>query len=247
MKTRLALLAAALVIATACNKSAPTTPSPFIPITELFVNTLDPGGSPFYSFTVSQAGWAGVTFASATTTTSGPALQTNLKLGLGIPAGTGCGVSKSIVTSPGLTAQISTSMDPGIYCVSLADTGVLTGTINFVVRIAQTAAAPTAGSTSTTDTFASNLLPGQSATHQLVLSNGGTLTTTLTMTPVPPSIGLGFGVVVGGDCRLTQSSTITGSNTQISLPVDAGSYCVRVFDTGGLTGPITFSAAITHP
>ena len=247
MTTRITLIAGALVIATACDKSSPTTPAAFTPLTEVFVGSVDPGGSPFYSFTVSESDWVGVTFASETAS-SGSALATNLKLGLGIPSGTGCSVSTAVTTSPGLSAQISRAMDAGIYCVDLADAGSLVDTTNFVVRIAQTAAAPTGVAASSTDTFASNLLPGGTATHQLVLSNAGVLTTTLTTTPTPPSIGLGVGVVVAGECRLTESTTLTsGSSNQVSLPVDAGSYCVRVFDAGSLAGPITFSAAITHP
>jgi len=63
-------------------------------------------------------------------------------------------------------------------------------------------------------------------------------------------VGLGIGVPNAGLARCALSSgiaTTPGSTPQISAPVDAGQYCVTVYDLGTLTSPIDFSVTLVYP
>ena len=101
---------------------------------ETFAGTLEPAGSRFYSFVVSQAGPVGLTLA-AVQAPGGGALATPLGIGVGIPSGTGCARSSSQAAPPGLAAQLTVTLNPGTYCASVFDTGNLTSAVNFAMRI----------------------------------------------------------------------------------------------------------------
>jgi hypothetical protein len=104
--------------------------------TELFVGSLDVGGSRFYSISLSTAGTVSVTLASLVPATAPPpASSQTVTLGFGVPAGTGCDVNASIETVPALVAQLSTESAAGIHCVRVSDPGRLTQAMNFAVRI----------------------------------------------------------------------------------------------------------------
>ena len=61
-------------------------------------------------------------------------------------------------------------------------------------------------------------------------------------------VGLGIPRGDGGGCHLSQSvSAVSGSATQLSANVDAGTYCVKVFDLGTLANEVSFSITIVHP
>jgi len=135
------LLAACAAAAAGCgNSSSPTSPSTTATTsTEFFTGGLSPAGSAFYSFTVTNAGAVSITLASTTAAKVGAAAEPTLSLSLGTPSGFGCAASTSDDVTPGLNAQLTTpSSAPGIYCVSLADPGDLTGSVLFVVRIVHT-------------------------------------------------------------------------------------------------------------
>ena len=52
----------------------------------------------------------------------------------------------------------------------------------------------------------------------------------------------------GTGCLLNSSVTAAaGSAPQLSAPVDAGDYCVKLFDVGGLTAPMSFTLTIVYP
>jgi hypothetical protein len=63
--------------------------------------------------------------------------------------------------------------------------------------------------------------------------------------PVTTPLRLGFGVPQGFGCEV--SSTVTTASSlayQLSLDVEAGTYCLNVSDAGSLTGPVDFAARI---
>src|SRR5258706_10299652 len=104
-------------------------------------------------------------------------------------------------------------------------------------------ASTTAPSTPSTDTFTSTLAVRGAATHTFTLSAAGTLTVTLdAITPVA-IVGLGFGVPdASGACGLTASvETAGGATDQLINAVQAGSYCVKIYDVGNLTQAASFS------
>jgi hypothetical protein len=132
-------LLAALVLtsfAAACGGDSPVTPTTTATTatTEVYSGTLAAGGAGFYSFNVLTAGSVSVTFASLTDANGRP-FSAPLTVGLGVPAGEGCGVTTSVSASPGLSAQLSSMAAVSTYCVQLSDAGALTAPANFGVRI----------------------------------------------------------------------------------------------------------------
>jgi hypothetical protein len=136
-----ATLIASLPVLSACGGSDATTSTtaPTVvtgPSTALFEGTLAPGGSAFYSFTVSTSGLTNVMLASVTSSTApGTSSTVVLGLALGTPLGTDCTITNSLPASAGLTSQLVNTLTPGIYCARVYDIGNLRSTVNFAVRI----------------------------------------------------------------------------------------------------------------
>jgi hypothetical protein len=115
-----------------------------------------------------------------------------------------------------------------------------------------TAAAPTTVVQPTTETFTGTVGVGSNDTKPFnILLTGGTLTVTLTAAGPPSTITmvLGVGNLSGSTCSLIASVSAQASTTpQLSGPVNAGSYCLQVSDTGSgaQTGPVTYAVTVTH-
>lgn len=138
MTQRLVACVAVLALGAGCssttapdNDDSQITPPTFT--TQTFAGTLATGGSLFYSFVVSNQGPATFTLA-AVQTPGGAALTIPVGIGVGIPKGTGCQRSQSLTTPPGLAAQLSTTLNPGTYCVAVYDVGQLSGDVVFALR-----------------------------------------------------------------------------------------------------------------
>jgi hypothetical protein len=101
---------------------------------QTYAGTLQVQGRGFYSILVQQAGPVSLTLA-AVQTPGGAALSTPLGIGIGIPAGTGCTRFVSQTTVPGLSAQLTATLNPGTYCAAVYDAGSLTSAVNFAMRI----------------------------------------------------------------------------------------------------------------
>ena len=236
-----------------CGGNSATAPSTTTPSgsTENFRGSLVPQGSSFYSFTITTAQTVSISLASLTVNGIGPASTSIIRLGLGVPLGTDCSVNNSVDTSAGLTSQLTASVNPDVYCVKISDIGNLTGPMNFTIRIGHNVAASSSNPTAATDTFASFLAIGGSSTHTFPVSNSGSIIVTLTS--VTPSFSIGVGIGIPGSptpsCILSSSVTATaGSTPQITIPVDAGTYCAEVYDAGTLNVPgVSFSLTIAHP
>ena len=103
----------------------------------------------------------------------------------------------------------------------------------------------------TTSTFASRLTPTGAVSRSFTATKSGTVTVTLTAAGAPSTrVGLGIGVPTSGIARCSLSSAITtvaGPAPQIVASVDAGDYCVAVYDVGSLAGEITFDLTIVYP
>jgi hypothetical protein len=117
----------------------------------------------------------------------------------------------------------------------------------------QTTASPTTPTTTspTTAVFASRLTPGGAVSRSFGATTTGTVTVMLTNAGGPfTRVGLGLGVPTTGvaKCALsTALSTTPGSAPQITANVDAGDYCVAVYDVGTLTSLIDFSVTLVYP
>ena len=116
---------------------------------------------------------------------------------------------------------------------------------------------PTSPSETTTTssdavTFASTLAPGGTASQSFIAAGAGTVAVTLTSTsPAGLSMGIGVGIpssAVRGGCSLARTAwTPAGSQPQLQIDVDTGSYCVQVYDSGQLTETASFSLSYVHP
>jgi hypothetical protein len=142
----LPLLALLVLVSAACDDTiggapgTPTSPSAATstdaPVTESFEATLSAGQSTFYSFSVTTAGPATATLAAVAQPGKAGALATPLRIAFGTPVGEGCEISDSIEAPPSLTPQLGTTLSAGIHCVSIGDSGQLTGTVIASVRFA---------------------------------------------------------------------------------------------------------------
>jgi hypothetical protein len=132
------MLTTVLAGASGCgNDDTPTAPTDSGPTTttEVWAGTLEVRGAGFFSFSVQSTGATGITFGSLVDTRSGRPLETSVGLALGVPRREECELTTSITASPALTAQISTALNPGIYCVHISDVGNLRAAAAFGVRI----------------------------------------------------------------------------------------------------------------
>jgi hypothetical protein len=117
---------------------------------------------------------------------------------------------------------------------------------------AQTPTTPTATTASPiTETFFNILGPRGTASRTVTVSAPGTFIASLTSVS-PSTVPVGFGVGIPAadnrSCNAGQSiENAYGGYAEISIPVEAGVYCVRVYDAGGITGDTQFSLTIVHP
>ena len=254
MRRVLAILIASAMLGSACGDDVPTEPDP-IPIpaaVDVFVGTLSPGGSSFYSFTMFEAGAVHVLVANVRRSGLNVPVSTPLALAIGRPQGTGCAITEGEqLVTPALAAQHRTSLAVGVYCVNFADRGGLTEPVDFLIRIIYPAEkyAPSGGTGSST--FASTMLRGGTASRSFGQSNAGTLRVLLNSVSPASSVGLAIGVpaLVGTSCLPTFETTVAaGAATEFSAQTDGGDYCVSIFDRGQITSEsVSFSIDIIRP
>jgi hypothetical protein len=101
---------------------------------ESFTTTVPVGGTVFYSFSIAQYGNVAVTL----TAINGPDLPDGLTLtiGIGRPGGTSCTTSSTVSAGAGDSPQLTGTYGPGVFCVSIADAGVLTSPVSVTAAVA---------------------------------------------------------------------------------------------------------------
>jgi hypothetical protein len=101
-----------------------------------------------------------------------------------------------------------------------------------------------------TETFSTQLAVGGYASRSFNAAKAGTATVTLTSAGSSSTVKLGLGVGIpdinGNGCLFTRS-TDTAAGGQLSIAVDAGVYCVKLYDIGTLTSNINFTITIVRP
>jgi hypothetical protein len=114
-----------------------------------------------------------------------------------------------------------------------------------------TAPATSTSTGPTTQPFNSLIRRGGSSGHNFSITESGVITATVLKVEPSVPIGVGIGVPKEGSsvCSLATSMVTTAEFTpSLSAAVDAGSYCVQVFDAGHLTdSDVAFSISITSP
>jgi hypothetical protein len=135
-----------------------------------------------------------------------------------------------------------TTLSPLVLVLALAGVGC---------DDAATATSPTTTSP-VTETFSGQFVPGGSASRTFTAVSSGTVSITLAQIgpPADAVVGLAVGIpqTNGSGCHLTQAVQAGASSSpQITVPVDAGTYCIRLHDPGTLPGPIAFTVTIVRP
>lgn len=101
-----------------------------------------------------------------------------------------------------------------------------------------------------TETFSSQLAVGGASTRSFNAAKSGTATVTLTSIGGSTSLKVGFALGIldqaGTGCLFSKSSE-TAAGGQLSAAVDAGTYCVRVYDLGTLAATTNFTVTIVRP
>jgi hypothetical protein len=62
-------------------------------------------------------------------------------------------------------------------------------------------------------------------------------------------MGIGVGTLVGGTCQLSSggfTTTSAGATPQLNGTINAGQYCLMVYDVGNQSAPITYTVVVTH-
>ena len=116
------------------STASPSTVAADATTNENFTATVPVGGTVFYSFSMSQYGNVAVTLTGI----NGPDLPDGLTLtiGIGRPGGTSCTTSSTISAGAGDAPQLTGTYGPGVFCVSIADTGLLTSPVNVTAAVA---------------------------------------------------------------------------------------------------------------
>lgn len=216
-------------------------------VTSVFVGTIEPRGFVFAPFTIGETSVTRLTFASLTVPGSDMVDATPLTLSVGSPVGESCISSSSIVTSAALAAQTTLSLGPGAHCVSLADeNGLLAAPMQFALRVV-------AGETDTstmpgTNTIVLALPLGGSTSRPFTTSAPGTASLFLSQEATEP-VGLGLGIPRADStgCFVGASMVTASADAVVSTAVDAGRYCVKVFDPGTRSVQSSVSMTLARP
>jgi hypothetical protein len=111
--------------------------------------------------------------------------------------------------------------------------------------------ATTAPSPTMTETFNGTVGVAAGNFHNFTVAQDGTVSVTLTAATPPPTIfmGVGIGTPSSSTCALISGDTTAtpaGPTAQLSGTLNAGTYCVEVFDVGNDTAPVTYSVTVVH-
>ncbi len=252
MKLAASALVICALLSLGCNKTTTTAPSTTtntpIVTSNVFSGTLDPLASSFYTFNVTQTVTTTVTLGSLAV--GDTIVSVPMALGLGTTDGTNCNTTQNVTASPGFTTQITTSLIAGTYCVKIADSGGLSQTTNFAVRINQNSSPPTSTGQTTTENFPSLLYPAGANAHYFAVNQSGSINVTLSDVTPPTSVGLGLGIANSSNvqCNLNLlQDSVPGAPLGLSASADPGIYCVKIFDLGTLTDRVRFTMTIVHP
>jgi hypothetical protein len=110
----------------------------------------------------------------------------------------------------------------------------------------------TSASPLTTETFSGTVNIGSSDFHNFTTAQSGTVNVTLNAAAPPPTIfmGVGIGTPSSSSCALLSGGTTdtqAGTASQLSGTLNAGTYCVEVYDVGNESAPVTYTVTVAHP
>lgn len=113
---------------------------------------------------------------------------------------------------------------------------------------------PTTPTPRTTEsvTWSTNVANGGATSRSFRTTRNGTVSVTLQSlagsTTLRAGLGVGIPLGDGSGCVLSRSVEATaGATAQLELAVDAGNFCVQVYDPGTLTQPVGFTILLVYP
>jgi len=112
-----------------------------------------------------------------------------------------------------------------------------------------TTTATTPTTTVTEPTFTDTLTVNGARIKQFSTTGRGTVTATLTAVGPDSTtvIGLSLGTWNGSSCQIVLDQRAAQGATLVANVSGVGNLCLRVYDPGTLTAPVTFSVDLTHP
>jgi hypothetical protein len=107
---------------------------------------------------------------------------------------------------------------------------------------------PTETPPTVTETFSGTLTVNGAVTYTFDVDAAGQVTARLSaVAPDGTIIGLALGLWSGLSCNvILANDQAQVGNTVVCHASGAGQLCVRIFDVGKITGPITFEVAVVH-
>ena len=101
-----------------------------------------------------------------------------------------------------------------------------------------------------TETFTGSVTVNGAATHTFFTSATGTVTATLiSLGENPPAlVGLSMGTYSGSTCSLllTNDRAVVSSVVSGTVTTLGGNLCVRIYDVGTLTEPVSYEIRVEH-
>jgi hypothetical protein len=101
-----------------------------------------------------------------------------------------------------------------------------------------------------TDTFTGTLTVNGAATHAFVTQASGTVTALLRVVEPDANVvvGVSLGTWNGVSCQIVIANDKATQGSQVTGAVSSsGSLCLRVYDVGALTAPLTYTVDVVHP
>ena len=211
--------------------------------------TITAGTPIFHSFSLPSTAPLHVMLGSLTSPTEAP-LGANVTLVYGIVSADGlsCLPLTKVPATAALKAQINVTASAGQYCLSMENLGSVPDGSLYSIRVIY--GTPSEDTSAGDITYSSSVLVGGTTARSFPAAiNGIAIVSVDAIAPAAvPNIGLaiGFQRNDGSGCNVT-FAYVASRGFSTSLPVDAGKYCVKVFDPGTLTGTTAFTVKITHP
>ncbi|MEO7189869.1 MAG: hypothetical protein ABI051_02300 [Vicinamibacterales bacterium] len=245
------LLLVAVALVTGCDKmpTSPTTPDQ-TSTASVIPGHLEPRSSTVVYFDVGTSAAVRVNLAGVTINGQTESLDPVLTLRVGRPLEDGCTEVAEVNTPPRLTAQLPLFFSAGTYCVQISDPGTLAQAVDLVIRVV--IAPPDNGNSAGTDTFSSNVAQGGTAARTVIATQPGDVRVTLASLGAPAgtiaALGLGLQGDEGSGCQLSKIvRTTAGGGPQLSASIDAGVYCVKLFEVASPQVLTSFTINIAHP
>lgn len=247
------VLCGGLASAAGCDETTtpPTTPTTpgATSVTQVMTGTIEAGKTPFHSFTVPSAAPLHIMFGSLTSPSEAP-LGSTVTLVYGVTAtdGVTCQPLVKKSTVAGLKAQLNALASAGEYCVAVEDIGAVPAGSLYAIRVIY--GSPNEDTEGRTLTYTSSVLAGGSTSRSFPAAFDGAAVLSVEdiLTAGVGAVGLavGFQRNDGSGCHVSVAFNAP-KGFQTTVPVDAGRYCVKVFDPGTLPQTTGYTVKIIHP